>query len=123
LESVITTIENVEKFLKDFHTKTNVFDVLFRDDRGKNLNALLKLEISAARRKAIIATLCSEDYSEGPVADNLHHIAEMWIFGKVINKKESYIKISMGYPGTSTICISFHIAERNMSYPFKSTKK
>jgi hypothetical protein len=31
--------------------------------------------------------------------------------------------LSMGYPGSSTICISFHIAEKNMNYPFKKEKK
>lgn len=113
----------VQKFLDDFHLKTNVFDIVFRDDRDKNLNSLLKLEFTAIKRKEIIASLCTEDYSEGPKPEKLHNMADMWIFGKTIKKLEIYIKISMGYPGSSTICISFHVAERRMNYPFKTTKK
>ena len=31
-----------------------------------------------------------------------------------------YIKITFGQPNNSTICISFHIAEHPMKYPFKN---
>ena len=115
--------ETVQRFLDDFHLKTKIFEIVFRDDRGKNLNSLLKLELSAIKRKEIIATLCTEDYSEGPKPEKLYNMADMWIFGKTIRKQEIYVKISMGYPGSSTICISFHVAERSMNYPFKTTKK
>ena len=123
LDKPHTTIEEVKKFLNDFRQKTKVFDIIFRDERNKNFHSLLKLEISAIQRKEIIFTLCSEDFSEGPFPDTLHHISEMWIFGKKLKKQEIYIKISMGHPNSSTICISFHIAEKTMYYPFKSVKK
>jgi hypothetical protein len=45
---------------------------------------------------------------------------EMWVFGKEINKHEIYIKITMGQPNQSVICISFHIAEHPMIYPLKN---
>ena len=96
---------------------------MFRDARDKNFNALLKLEISSYRRNEIIAVLQMEDYSEGPLPDTLYRLSEMWVFGKTEKKKEIYIKISMGVPNNPTICISFHIAERSMNYPFKKTKK
>jgi hypothetical protein len=119
----VTNIEDVQRFLDDFHLKTGFFDIVFRDERGKNLNTLLKLEFSSLKRKEIIDGLCAGDYSEGPLPDTLHHISEMWVFGKKIKKQEIYIKISMGRPGSSTICISFHIAEKSMKFPFKTTKK
>ncbi len=118
-----TTIEQVQKFLDDFHQKTKVFDIVFRNDRDKNIHSLLKLEISSFRRQEIIAGLRAEDYSEGPLPDTLNHISDMWVFGKKEKKQEIYIKISMGKPDFKTICISFHIAERSMNYPFKKTKK
>lgn len=123
MEKPPTSIEEVKKFLDDFHQKTKIFDVVFRDERNKNFHTLIRLEISAIQRKEIIKTLCPEDFSEGPLTDTLHHIAEMWVFGKKHKKQEVYIKISMGYPSSSTICISFHIAEKNMNYPFKKEKK
>ena len=44
----------------------------------------------------------------------------MWVFGKEIKDEKVYIKISVGRPGLSVICISFHIAEFEMDYPFKT---
>ncbi len=43
--------------------------------------------------------------------DTLNKGPAMWIFGKQVKQQEIYIKITMGAPGTSVICISFHIAE------------
>lgn len=43
----------------------------------------------------------------------------MWVFGKDYDGTELYIKISLGAPGSKTICISFHEAEHPLSYPFK----
>jgi len=118
-----TTIEQVQKFLDDFHQKTKVFDIVFRNDRDKNIHSLLKLEISSLQRKQMIAALHAEDYSEGPLPDTLHQISEMWVFGRKLKKQEIYIKISMGRPGSQTICISFHIADRAMNYPLKKITK
>ena len=59
------------------------------------------------------------DYSEGPITDELNHHGEMWVFGKDVKGSEIYIKITMGRPDSHTICISFHKAEYPMSYPLK----
>lgn len=40
--------------------------------------------------------------------------------GKDVKGHEVYIKITLGLPNSSTICISFHIAEHKMNYPFKN---
>jgi hypothetical protein len=47
-------------------------------------------------------------------------MGEMWVFGKNVKGQEVYIKIMLGQPGRSTICISFHIAEHPLNYPFKN---
>jgi len=109
--------------LNDFHFKTGIYDIIFRNDRDKNFQTLLKLEINPSDRKKIIEGLIAEDYSEGPVTDTLHNISEMWVFGIKYKKQEIYIKISMGQLNLQTICISFHIAEKKMNYPFKHKKK
>ncbi len=119
----VTNIEDVRRFLDDFHLKTKIFDIVFLDNRDKNFKSLLTLEISSLRRKQIIAGLCARDYSEGPLPDTLHHISDMWVFGRKVNKQEIYIKISIGRPDNKTICISFHIAEKSMKFPFKTTTK
>lgn len=42
----MVTKDDVEKFLENFYLKVKVFGIRFRDDRDKNRNALLELEIS-----------------------------------------------------------------------------
>lgn len=67
----------------------------------------------------IVRNLEVEDYSEGPVVERLNHSGEMWVFGKDVKGREVYIKITLGYDNGQTICISFHIAEHPINYPFK----
>ena len=108
----------VQQFLNDFFAKYRVFGILFRDVRQKNSRALLALEISPDKRKQIIENLEVEDYSEGPLDDDLYGIASMWVFGSMVKGREVYIKISPGRFGSPVICISFHDAEHTMNYPF-----
>ena len=116
----MVTKEDVERFLSNFYVKVKVFGIRFRDDRDKNHNALLELEISPRFREKVVMSLEWKDYSEGPVTDELNHCGEMWVFGKDVNGTEVYIKITMGDPNSHTICISFHAAEHPMSYPLKT---
>lgn len=111
--------EDVEQYLNGFKAKMGVFDILFRDERKKNTQALLSLELSWDKRKKIIENLEVEDYCEGPLDDKLYGIASMWVFGKYIKEVEMYVKISIGLPNNKVICISFHPAEHKLKYPFK----
>lgn len=117
---MITNKDDIEKFLKDFKTKLKIWGIIFRDDRGKNAQTLLDLEITPSKRIEIISKLEVEDYSQGPLEETLYGGSDMWVFGKKVKKKEAYIKITMGLPNNKTICISFHIAEKQMNYPFKN---
>jgi hypothetical protein len=87
--------DEAQRFLSDFHVKLSIYDILFRDNRPKNSNTLLALEITPNDRKKIITKLKVEDYCEGPIDDNLYGIASMWVFGTTLKGKEIYIKISM----------------------------
>lgn len=119
-QNIMATKEQVEAFLKRLKEKIKVFDIVFRDDRGKNLQTLATLEINTIVRKEIIMNIEPEDYVEGPIVDTLNKMGEMWVFGKDVKGHEVYIKITLGQPNSSTICISFHIAEHKMNYPFKN---
>jgi hypothetical protein len=96
-----------------------VFGIIYRDDRGKNQKALEELEIVPSFRKVVIENLTAEDYVEGPVIDTLNKLGEMWVFGKDVKNREVYIKIMISDYGGQTICISFHLAESPLKYPFK----
>lgn len=111
--------DDIRTFLQDFHVKMNIWGIVFRDDRGKNAQTLLDLEITKDLRNKVIKELKVEDYLEGPLREKLYGGADMWVFGKQVKKTEVYIKITMGISGAQTICISFHIAEHPMKYPYK----
>ena len=115
----MSTVSEVNSFLMNLNEKMKVWDVLFRDDRGKNAQALVELELRPNDRKAILESLETTDYSEGPLTEKLYGGSDMWVFGKVVRKREVYIKIAMGVRGSSVICISFHLAQHKMNYPFK----
>ncbi len=115
----MSTEAEVVAFLKDFKVKMKIWDVLFRDERGKNAQALVDLELRPMERKTILESLEAKDYSQGPLEETLYGGAAMWIFGKTVKKKEVYIKITLGAMGSSVICISFHLAEHKMNYPLK----
>ena len=112
-------VDSINSFLDDFKSKMKIWDIIFRDDRGKNFQSLIDLEISSAYRKEILEKLKAEDYSDGPLEDKLNNSTELWVFGKEVKGKEIYIKISIGNFNSPVICISFHIAEHKMKYPLK----
>lgn len=112
--------DEVLSFLRDFHAKMKIYDVLFRDERGKNFNALIELDIRPVDRIQILESLSVIDYSEGPLVDQLYNLAPLWVFGKMVKNILVYIKISMGTKGSGTICISFHPAEHSMNFPLKN---
>lgn len=116
---VLSTKSEVAQFLNEFKTKHSVFDILFRDHRKKNAEALLELDITPLKRKEIIEAIEIQDYSEEPLNDLLYGFSSMWVFGKKLKVDEIYVKISMGKQGSSVICISFHSADHKMKYPFK----
>ena len=115
----MATKEEVSSFLKNFHAKLNIYQIFFRDDRGKNITTLAELDISPNYREKVIKEIIVDDYSEGPIIDALNKMGDLWVFGKDVKGKEVYIKISLGRPNYSTICISFHTAEHPMKYPLK----
>ena len=118
IEGIMITIEDVKTFLYQFNIKAQVFGIRFRDDRPKNRDALLRLEITHLQREVIVKNLQAQDYVEGPIIDKLNKEGDMWIFGKDVKGQEVYIKITLGNENGQTICISFHIAEHPLVYPF-----
>lgn len=115
----MATEKEVAEFLKEFKQKMKLWEILFRDDRGKNAQTLVDLELRPIDRRTTLEQLVPLDFSEGPIEEKLYGGSDMWVFGKTIKKKEVYIKITLGAFGASVICISFHIAEHPMKYPLK----
>lgn len=76
------TKDEVKSFLSNFEQKARIFGIIFRDDRDKNMQTLLDLEITAKYREDVIMALVPEDYVEEPIEDKLNNRGEMWVFGK-----------------------------------------
>ena len=113
----MATRSEVEAFLSTFKAKMEFFDVVFLD-RDKNLQTLIDLEIARVSRKELLRELRVEDYFRGPTKD-ANNGPDLWEFGRLVKQKEVYIKITIGVMNRPVICISFHLAERAISYPYK----
>lgn len=104
----MATANEIETFLQDFKVKMKVWDIIFRDDRGKNTQTLLDLEISPKDREKIITQLTAADYYKGPLKDKLNDGPDLWVFKKEVKGFKVYIKLTLGFCNNKVICISFH---------------
>lgn len=118
----MATQQEVSIFLNEFQAKLKIWGVVYLDKRPKNTQTLASLEINPADRTKVISELSVKDYSEGPIEDIVYQGKDLWVFGKQIKNQEVYIKITLGNSSKQTICISFHISEYPMTYPFKHQK-
>ena len=87
----MVTIEEVKAFLDLFNIKAQVFGIRFRNDREKNREALLQLDITPMQRELTVKNLQVQDYVEGPVIDVLNQEGEMWVFGKDVKGRDWHI--------------------------------
>ena len=116
---MIATLAEIQKFLNDFHQKVEIFDIIILNDREKNAKTQAVLGLSPNAQRDVIKEIQVQDYSEGPITNILNAWGDLWVFGKDVNNQEVYIKIAYGMPNRQAICVSFHLAEFPMSYPYK----
>ena len=113
---MIKSEEEVERFLKEFFPKLDIFGIFFLN-RAKNEEALRVLGITRKAREEVVRWIEKKDYVQ-TIIDAIS-FGDMWVFGKDFDGTELYIKISRGRPNSNTICISFHFAEHPLNYPYK----
>jgi hypothetical protein len=118
----MSTHAEVAKFLSVFKAKMKIWNVVFMDNRDKNVRTLMVLEYNGPERTKFLEELKVEDYSQGPLPEEWLGGKEMWVFGKKIKGHEIYIKITLGPPSANVICISFHIAEHPIKYPLRQRR-
>ena len=108
----------IESFLKEFKIKMATFAIVFLK-REKNAQTLYDLEITPHQRIDYLKNLKVEDYFRGPTDDAYDpNSLPFWEFGTLIKKKEVFIKISL-WKNKKVLCISFHLAEKKMNFPYK----
>lgn len=111
--------EEVEYFLNQLKDKMRLFDVVFQP-RDKNKQCLEELDINAPDRLMYLKNLKVENYHSGPNKDNCDpKRPDYYEFGLEIKGVEVYIKISLGQLNRDIVCMSFHRAERSMTYPLR----
>jgi len=108
----------VRQFLDEFKALI-LENGLIVKERQKNKDALLELGLTGKQREGFVLSLSVLDYSSGPVKDEYRH-GDYWVFGTQIDGVEVYIKLEIvGQSGTEhAVCLSFHKADRPLSYPF-----
>jgi hypothetical protein len=113
----VTSPLEVEAFLDQLKTKLTIWSIVF-ENRDKNIQTLLDLGITEAQRLKHIKNLTVEDFVSGPTNDSFGS-TPLWVFGIDIYGSEIYIKLQLNQMNKPVICISFHIAEFPLSYPYK----
>lgn len=118
-EPLTPTLREVEHYLREFKTKLSVFNVVFLDRDKNSTKTLLKLGISGDNRLACLHELEPTDYVQGPLPNQQPTEPPLWVFGRTVRRREIYLKVTLGRPNNSVLCISFHLAEYPLQYPLK----
>ena len=88
--------------------------------REKNIETLIELRMTKEQAKQSLRGLSVENYVSGPEKDESVQKGELWVFGLEIGGREIYIKVKV-YQANGlecAKCVSFHIAERSLRYPY-----
>lgn len=88
--------------------------------RAGTRSTLAQLGLTLANAEEILLGLSVADYCQGPKPDR-DKPGNVWFFGREIDGHEIYIKLKVAQVGNERVskCISFHIAERPLRYPFR----
>lgn len=110
--------QDCELFLRSLNDKIRTFGIVIRD-REKNFKALTELEITGLMREEYIKNIKIEDYSSGPNRES-NGEPDYWVFGIMVKGSEVYVKVAPGVINKPVDCMSFHIAEHTLPYPYKN---
>ena len=89
--------------------------------RNKNMATLAMLGISIQDAKQRVLALTPSDYVGGPEPNLVRPNEEVWIFGVAVESVDLYVKLSVIVEPEECVCISFHEADRPMSFPFRDS--
>jgi len=77
-----------------------------------------KRGVNLVKRNKNELRLNYKNYCVGPQLDR-DVPGKVWIFGKIIDSEEYYIKLKISSDKTSAVCLSFHTAKHPLDYPLK----
>lgn len=85
--------------------------------RGNYLNTLAKLGMVPQQAKEIILGLTPVNYYKG-MGQGERDNEEVCEFGVCLGEEDIYIKLLINRQQEKAFCFSFHIADRDINYPF-----
>lgn len=111
------TIDDVKNFLNSMNVKIDIYGMVFAE-RQRCQETMRMLGINEIVAKEIVKSLEATDFSKY-FDDASQWGCDLWAFGKDVDGKEIYIKIGLGRPNRSTVCVSFHKPDHPIQYQFK----
>ena len=91
----------------------------FEEQREKNMKTLAALGLLPEDVFEILIGLTPQNYYRGPSTDyDTNETDSIWEFGITLEGQEIYIKLKLMADYVKDI--SFHFAEKEMNFPFKS---
>lgn len=117
----MTQIEDIKEFLNEAKSlmKSGSFDFV---PRKKNMDSIKTTSLRIRHVKEIILDLNYKNYYRGPDDDiGSNRQGVVWEFGYEIDGINFYIKLKTEKRGEKEclVCLSFHIAEQPLYYPYK----
>lgn len=114
------SVQDVRDFLLEFKqvaTGASGVDIV---PRAETRPALAQLGLTMSNLEELLLGLSVANYCKGPVPDR-DRPGNIWIFGREIEGHEVYIKLKVARVGGRRLakCISFHIAEHPLVYPYR----
>lgn len=87
--------------------------------KQENRETMLDLSFDISDIIDVLLQLKPQNYSETVIDKDNENPPYLYVFGYLINNKEVYIKIKIRTePKSAVICVSFHWAQHNISYPY-----
>jgi cyclophilin family peptidyl-prolyl cis-trans isomerase len=122
-ENMSTKEDDTRKFLMEFKARASQKGGLYIVPRDVNIVTMAQLGLTDATLRTELLSLSVEDYYQGPELDEdaSKNGKEVWMFGKVINGCEVYLKLKnfdVG-PHKRAKCLSIHPADFPIYYPFR----
>ena len=121
----LPTPDEVAQFLAAFKIKVSTFEVVFLNERPKNsVQALFAVGFSPANPRALLLDLKVAHHAQVPLVYALAGLP-LWVFGRVVNQIDLYIKTHLGVSGKPAVCVSFHEEEKDknpLMFPYRHSK-
>jgi hypothetical protein len=122
---VIEFLEKLQGILEKENFDIDTDIILIRakkkieDDLYSTPYTLLDLDYDAYDVVDRLKELTVKEYSETLIDKDDINPPLLFVFGKVINNKQVYVKLKMkGNPSRYVVCVSFHYAKEKMFFPY-----